>query len=116
MYNQPIDWRGRLMATWAHAGMSTTVAVNHSDDYVNDSFSVDVPIGSWTTVDFMLSYDFARQSQASWFDGTRVSLGVSNLFDREPPRADSPLFPTGYDVFNADAMGRYVTARLSKRW
>lgn len=115
-YNQPLDWRGRLMATWTHAGLSTTVAVNHSDDYINDSFSIDAPIGSWTTVDLTLSYDFARRPQASWLDGTRLSLAVTNLSDRQPPHADSPMFPMGYDVFNADAMGRYVAARLSKRW
>jgi outer membrane receptor protein involved in Fe transport len=115
-YNQPLDWRGRFMATWARGGFATTVAVNHSDDYINDSFSVDVPIGSWTTVDLNLSYDFARRPHAPWLDGTRLSLAVTNLFDREPPDADSPLFPLGYDVFNADAIGRYVAARVSKRW
>ena len=108
-YNQPLDWRGRFMATWTHAGFATTVAVNHADGYTNDSFAVDVPIGSWTTVDLNLSYEFARR-------GTRVSFGVTNLFDRQPPHADSPLFPVGYDVFNADALGRYLAARLSKRW
>jgi len=115
-YNQPLDWRGRLMGTWARGGFATTVAVNHSDDYINDSFSVDVPIGSWTTVDLNVSYDFARRPRAPWLDGARMSLAVTNLFDREPPEADSPLYPMGYDVFNADAMGRYVAARVSKRW
>jgi len=115
-YNQPLDWRGRFLATWTHAGLGTTIAVNHADGYSNDSFTVDVPIGSWTTVDLNLRYDFARRPHASWLDGTRVSLGVTNLLDREPPRADSPVFPMGYDVFNADATGRYIAARVSKRW
>lgn len=114
-YNQPLDWRGRLMATWTRAGFGTTVAVNHADDYVNDSFSVDIPIGSWTTVDLNVSYDFGRRTD-SWLAGTRVSLGVTNLFDREPPHTDSPLFPVGYDVFNADAIGRYIAGRFSKHW
>lgn len=108
-YNQPLDWRGRLMATWTRAGLGTTIVLNHADDYINDGFAVDVPIGSWTSVDLNLSYDFTRH-------GTRLSLGVTNLFDREPPHADSPLFTMGYDVFNADATGRYIAARVSQRW
>lgn len=117
-YNQPLDWRGRFMATWARGGFGTTVAVSYADDYINSSLAVDVPISSWTTVDLDLSYDFGRQPRAPWLDGTRLSLGVTNLFDREPPRAQSglPLFPTGYDVFNADATGRYIAGRFSKRW
>lgn len=115
-YNQPLDWRSRIMGTWTHAGFSSTVAVNYADDYINDSFSVDAPIGSWTTVDLTFTYDFARRPHVFWLDGTRMSLAVTNLFDREPPHADAPFFPVGYDVFNADAMGRYIAARLSKRW
>jgi outer membrane receptor protein involved in Fe transport len=90
--------------------------VNHSDDYINDSFSVDVPVGSWITVDLNVSYDLGRRPHAPWLDGTRMSLAVTNLLDRQPPYADSPLFSVGFDVFNADAMGRYIAARVSKRW
>ncbi|HEY0682139.1 MAG TPA: TonB-dependent receptor [Steroidobacter sp.] len=115
-YNQPLDWRFRLMGTWIRGGLSTTVAVNHADSYVNDSQAIDVPIGSWTTADLNVSYDFDGRTQSSLLEGTRIAVGVSNVTDREPPRAISPLFPVGFDVFNADAMGRFVSASVTKRW
>jgi iron complex outermembrane recepter protein len=108
-YNQPLDWRGRAMGTWRRNGLSVTAALNYADNYINDSFVEDVPVSSWTTVDATVSYDIAQY-------GTKLSLSASNLFDKDPPVADSPLFVLGYDVYNADAMGRFVTARLSKRW
>jgi iron complex outermembrane receptor protein len=115
-YNQPLDWRLRAMATWLRGGFSTTLTVNHADNYTNDSFAVDEPVGSWTTLDLNVGYDFEGRTQSSLLDGMRVALGVSNLTDKDPPRADSPLYPVGYDVFNADAMGRFVTAHFTKRW
>lgn len=116
-YNQPLDWRGRVLANWMRGGMNTTVAVNYSDDYINKSFGDDRPIGSWTTVDCNISYDFTGRTQSSFLDGSKLSLSVSNLFDKDPPRASTPfLFDIGFDVFNADALGRFVTVRYNKKW
>ncbi len=116
-YNQPLDWRGRMLANWRRGGMNTSVAVNYADDYINNSFGDDRPIGSWTTVDFNLGYDFSGRTQSSLLDGSRLSLSVSNLFDKDPPRASTPFFfDIGFDVFNADALGRFVTLRYNKQW
>jgi outer membrane receptor protein involved in Fe transport len=115
-FNQPLDWRFRWMGTWIRGGLSTTLVVNHSDAYVNDSLAIDVPVGSWTTADLNVTYDFGARPQSSFLDGTRISVGVLNLTDRDPPRATTPLYEIGYDVFNADAMGRFISARFTKRW
>jgi len=116
-YNQPLDWRGRLLGTWQHGGMNTSVAVNYSDDYINPSFGDDRPIGSWTTVDFNLGYDFTGRTQSRFLDGSKLSLSVSNVFDKDPPRASTPFFfDIGFDVFNADATGRFVALRYNKQW
>ncbi|MGH8187883.1 MAG: TonB-dependent receptor domain-containing protein [Steroidobacteraceae bacterium] len=116
-YNQPLDWRGRVLANWVRGGMSTTLAVNHADDYINNSFSDERPIGSWTTVDLNLGYDFTGRTQSSFLDGSKLSLSVSNVLDEDPPRASTPFFfDIGFDVFNADALGRLITLRYNKRW
>jgi outer membrane cobalamin receptor len=117
-YNQPLDWRARAMGTWSRGGLSSTVVVNYSDDYVNDSLLEDVPVSSWTTIDLNVSYDFGAAPRLSFLAGAKVGVSVDNLLDRDPPRADGPVFapPIGFDVFNADAMGRFITARLTKRW
>ncbi|MBM0106387.1 TonB-dependent receptor [Steroidobacter sp. S1-65] len=115
-FNQPLDWRVRLLGTWIRGGLSTTVVVSHADSYINDSQAIDVPIGSWTTADLNVSYDFDERTQSPLLDGTRLSFGVINITDREPPRANSPLFAVGFDAFNADALGRFISARFTKRW
>ena len=115
-FNQPLDWRVRLLGTWIRGGLSTTLVVSHADSYINDSQATDVPIGSWTTADLNVSYDFDDRTQSPLLDGTRVAIGVSNITDREPPRAISPLFAVGFDAFNADAMGRFISARFTRRW
>jgi hypothetical protein len=64
-----------------------------------------------------LGYDFTGRTQSSFLDGSKLSLSVSNLFDEDPPRASTPFFfDIGFDVFNADAVGRLVTLRYHKRW
>ncbi|HKU13591.1 MAG TPA: TonB-dependent receptor [Steroidobacteraceae bacterium] len=116
-YNQPLDWRGRILGSWQRGGMNTSLAVNYSDSYINNSFGDDRPVEAWTTVDFNLGYDFGRRGQASFLDGSKVSLSVSNLFDQDPPKAPTPFFfDIGFDVFNADALGRFVTLRYTKQW
>jgi iron complex outermembrane receptor protein len=116
-YNQPLDWRGRVVGNWVRGGMSTTLAVNHSDSYINNSFGDDRPISSWTTVDLNLSYDFSGRTEAAFLDGAKVSLSVRNVFDEDPPLAPTPaFFNAGFDVFNADALGRLITVRYNKRW
>ncbi len=115
-FNQPLDWRARLMGTWIRGGLSTTLVVSYADDYVNTSLANDERVGSWTTADLNLTYNFEGRTQSSLLEGTRVSLAVQNVTDREPPHAVTPLFNVGYDVFNADAMGRFIAARFTKRW
>jgi iron complex outermembrane recepter protein len=117
-YNEPLDWRARAMGTWTRGGLSTTMVVSYSDAYVNDSLLVNEPIDSWTTIDLNLSYDFSGRTPSSFLEGVKVAFSVSNLLDEDPPRATTPSFldPIGYDVFNADALGRFVSARFTKRW
>ncbi|WP_175597086.1 TonB-dependent receptor [Peristeroidobacter soli] len=115
-FNQPLDWRGRLMGTWLRGGLSTTMVLNYADGYVNTSLANDEPVGSWTTADLTLTYNFDGRTQSSFLEGTRVSLAVMNVTDREPPHAVTPIYNIGYDVFNADATGRFISARFTKRW
>jgi outer membrane receptor protein involved in Fe transport len=116
-YNQPLDWRARALLTWLRGGWSTTVVVSYADGYINDSQLLDESIDAWTTLDLNVSYEFDRAG-ATLLSGTKISLGIDNVLDEDPPFASAPAFaqPIGFDVFNADAMGRFITARVTKRW
>jgi hypothetical protein len=38
------------------------------------------------------------------------------LTDRPPPYVSNPSYPITYDGVNANALGRYISLRLQKRW
>jgi outer membrane receptor protein involved in Fe transport len=46
----------------------------------------------------------------------RATFGILNLFDEKPPVLLNDGFGLGYDAINANAVGRYVSLRVSKRW
>jgi iron complex outermembrane receptor protein len=114
-FEQPLKTRVRAMATWVHGSFNTTVAMNYSNSYTDTEAFPHVPVSSWITTDLVIGYSFEHSSD-SFLRGTKASLSITNLFNREPPLAPDPLFNTGYDVYNGDALGRYVSVRLSKKW
>jgi iron complex outermembrane recepter protein len=118
-YNEPLSWRARALGTWVHGGLSSSLSVNYSNRYLNDSLVVMTPIASWTTFDVNFSYDFDKLANSGWLAGVKTALGVTNVFDRRPPYAVGPPSSDpqiGFDAYNADAMGRYISFRLSKHW
>ncbi len=50
--------------------------------------------------------------------GFRISLSAFNVFDEQPPKVNSPLFPGGaqfgYDAANASPIGRFPDASIVK--
>jgi iron complex outermembrane receptor protein len=65
-------------------------------------------VGSYLTYDAQASY--------TGFDRLKLTLGVRNLFDRDPPYANSGgqiSFQSGYDPEYADPRGRFIYFRAS---
>jgi iron complex outermembrane receptor protein len=51
------------------------------------------------------------------FDGTSITVGCNNLFDRDPPAANGEVGNgQNYPGFTYDATGRFVYARLTKKF
>jgi len=115
-YEQPLKTRVRALGTWTRGGWNTSVAANYSNAYVNGYILAYQRIKAWTTIDTDLTYEFGNSTGSAFFNGSKASLGISNLFDVNPPHATDPLYNMGFDVFNANALGRYVTVRFTKRW
>jgi iron complex outermembrane recepter protein len=65
-----------------------------------------------TTLDLQVSYRTQRNG-GSWLDGIESALGVSNVFNADPPFLNSSA---GYDTANADPIGRVVTLSLQKNF
>ena len=72
-------------------------------------------IASWTTVDvtanYLFDFDHGPLSDAS------VELAVTNLMNRSPPYVPNAVYPgIDFDGANANALGRFVSVQLAKRW
>ena len=72
-------------------------------------------IPDYFTVDLQLSYEFGKGKTEGrkWYDGTRLTAGVLNVADAQPPLiADSPEDNT--DKNNYDILGRFIYFEFSK--
>jgi outer membrane receptor protein involved in Fe transport len=105
---EPADFRARYAAAWTHGALTTTAALNHVGDLSTDTGA---RVKAWRTVDLNLGYAFGPGR----LEGSRLSLNIQNLFDRDPPFFDA-LVAVGYDPANADPLGRLVTLQLTKTW
>ncbi|RKR04503.1 iron complex outermembrane receptor protein [Kushneria sinocarnis] len=105
-YGTIFRWKHKVTFNWAR-GQWAAGLINHYqsgyDDYDTETHD---EVGSYTTWDALASYMFMA--------GPRITLGVKNMFDRDPPFSNQPeVGQSGYDARYADALGRTVYARLN---
>jgi iron complex outermembrane recepter protein len=113
-YN-PINVRLRARALATRGPLSGGVYINFTNDYSDNNVIPYGHVSSWTTADAVASYEFG--SSGGPFNGAAVALGVTNLTNRAPPYVSNPSgYPITYDGANANALGRYISLRLQKRW
>jgi iron complex outermembrane recepter protein len=113
-YN-PVDLRLRGRAIATRGPLSAGVYVNFTNAYADNNVTPNGRVSSWTTADAVVSYQFG--SAETPFSGTLVQLSVVNLTDRDPPYVTNISgYPITYDGANANALGRYFSVRLQKRW
>lgn len=108
----PVDLRLRGRAGYSKDGLAANLFVNYVDGYRVDNTPGAASIGSWTTVDFNMSYDVPL------LNDTIFRLSVINLLDQDPPSAPevSGFQLTGYDPTNASPLGRFVAFEVTKRF
>ncbi len=111
--NNPLDLRVRSTLPWRRLGMGATLAANYADSYHDIASAPARGVGSWTTYDVQLRYDW--DAQGGWLSDSSVSLSIQNLFDEDPPFLNNQL-GIGYDQENADLTGRFVRLHVRKSW
>jgi hypothetical protein len=108
--------RYRASGSWVRAPWSLAAAVNYTKRYINQSVDPAEAVDAYTTVDAQVSFAPA----SLWDNGLRISLSAVNLFNAQPPKVNTPLFPGGiqfgFDAANASPIGRFLTLQLSQRW
>jgi iron complex outermembrane receptor protein len=110
-----IDLRLRGRAVVAPGPFSTGLYVNFTNAYRDTNIVPNGHVSSWTTADAVVSYKFGSTEGPS--SGVLVALSVTNLTNRTPPYVASPTgYGITYDGVDANALGRFISLRLQKRW
>jgi iron complex outermembrane receptor protein len=108
-----LKFRGRTVIT--RGPLSVGTYLNFTNDYTDTNITPNGHVSSWTTVDANITYEFGSAKVP--FNGVTVALSVINLANRAPPYVSNPFgYPITYDGVNANALGRYISLRLQKRW
>jgi outer membrane receptor protein involved in Fe transport len=119
--SKPNSLNLRSSLSWASGGMNAVLIGKHVGHYRNTlaspgCLSAPCPVSSWTTWDVQLGYDFSDRF-SGFLDGTKVSLSVRNVFDKDPPFVDVGFDAgVGFDAINADPLGRFGALQLTKAW
>jgi iron complex outermembrane receptor protein len=113
-------WKHYLTLGWRGGPWQASVSNNFQTGYKDVPGTFEDPtdpsfqyrhVGSYTTFDLLGSYFFGK--------GYEASLGVKNVFDRNPPYTNNggqSFFQAGYDPSYADPRGRFFYVRASRSW
>jgi iron complex outermembrane receptor protein len=116
----------RLDLGWKLSGLSAHVITNYQGSYVNWNGSAPYPlirdaafspigggqqVASYTTFDIFLSYHIGVDGGV--LSNSEIDLVGSNVLNRDPPFFNTAL---GYDVFNANPIGRLFSLGVSKKF
>jgi outer membrane receptor protein involved in Fe transport len=112
-YN-PVDLRMRARAIIRRGGLTFASFVNFTNSYGEGGTSSGRSIPTWTTVDATAKYLF--NSEHGPLADASLLLSVTNLLNRAPPFVPDPVFGINFDGANANALGRFLSIQLSKRW
>jgi iron complex outermembrane recepter protein len=113
-YN-PINLKLRARALATRGPLSGGVYINYTNDYSDNNVVPFGHVSSWTTADAVITHEFG--SSGGSVKGVTVALSVINLTNRAPPFVSNISgYPITYDGVNANALGRYISLRLQKRW
>lgn len=118
-YANPTHWRARGSLGWRRSGLSTNLFVNHTDSYTDNRNPLSLAeVGSFTTVDLRVAYDFSSRFKDGLLSGFTIAAGAQNLFDKDPPKTAvlSPISDIGFDPTNANPLGRLISVELIKTW
>ncbi|WP_110686158.1 TonB-dependent receptor [Salinicola aestuarinus] len=105
-YGTIFRFKHKVTFNWNKGHWGAGVVNHYMSDYDDYDTSTNEKVGSYTTWDALGAYTFTA--------GPTVTLGVRNLFDRDPPFSNQPeVGQLGYDARYADALGRSIYARFN---
>lgn len=112
----PVSKQATLQLGWQRDAWSAAFTSRYTGAYRNDTqltFGRYARVDDWLVHDVLLAYDTGERWSGPG-SNVRIALGVQNVLDEEPPLAlnTNILFDPQY----ANALGRYSTLSVTKRW
>jgi iron complex outermembrane recepter protein len=99
-------WQHSGSATWNLKPVTIGLAAHYKSGYIDADPSAGAKVKSYATMD----------AYAAWSQGAKglsLTLGVRNMFDRDPPYSNqTDVFQANYDPRFADPVGRTFYGRL----
>jgi outer membrane receptor protein involved in Fe transport len=113
------EWRYNIGLKWGYENWGANIKYKYISDLDNnwlyyegnDGDLVYQQINSFGTVDAYVNYNFGPQD--SWLNKTKLTLGVRNLGDKEPPFSSNTF---GYESGVHPSSGRYLYMTLNKKF
>ncbi|TMO66705.1 TonB-dependent receptor [Pseudoalteromonas aurantia] len=107
--------RAKVQLNWQKEQFSAGINYNYTGPVTDTSTTAEVneqmltlPVSSFKTWNTHASYQFAEDSQ---LDGTKIQVGIRNIFEAHPPIADE--LAHGYFGSLHSNRGRYIYASVS---
>ncbi|MEO0982598.1 MAG: TonB-dependent receptor [Pseudomonadota bacterium] len=109
-------WRSNTTLSWALDRHSINAVGRFISSYDEEDGAGEFisDVDSWFTVD--LQYNYELEDVFGFGDGTTLSVGAQNLFDRDPPFVTGQSNDFGYDTTVHDPRGRLLYVRVSQRF
>jgi iron complex outermembrane receptor protein len=97
-------WKHYASLTWDQGPWSATLAQTYQSSYTDQQTDLD---GNLRTVGSLSIWDL--QGSYTGFKNLKLTLGVKNLFDRDPPKSNQQsTFIVGFDPSYYDPRARFV--------
>ena len=105
-------WKQYASATWEQGPWSATLANTYQTSYIDQGTDIN---GAVRSVGSMSLWD--AQASYTGFRNWKLTLGVKNLFDRNPPKSNQQsTFILGFDPTYYDPRARFVYASVTYRF
>jgi iron complex outermembrane recepter protein len=105
-------WKQYVSATWDQGPWSATLANTYQLAYIDQQTDLD---GNNRSVGSLSLWDL--QGSYTGFKNVKLTLGVKNLFDRDPPVSNQQsTFIVGFDPSYYDPRARFVYGSVSYRF
>jgi outer membrane receptor protein involved in Fe transport len=110
--------KGRAQIEWAFKGFTTVFGTTYTDGFwdIDGNTGNDFFVSPTWIYDLQVAYNLGNRF-APFLNDTKVTLGVRNLFDRDPPFASGNAGnSTGYPGFLYSSEGRFVYLSVTRKF